>query len=205
MEFLETIKWLDDRYYNLALHEARLARTCQKRFGRDPGFRLAEVLPKNPGPGLIKARLVYSRDDFAISCAPYSWPVINNARLVSSDLYYGEKFLDRSAINDLKAKSLADEIIIVQDGQLTDSSIANLALQDRAGNWFTPEKCLLPGVKRAALLATGRLRARLIRPEDLVNYESLSFINAMIDLEDEIRLPVNQILGQENFSASPNF
>ncbi|MDR2422640.1 MAG: aminotransferase class IV [Deltaproteobacteria bacterium] len=191
--FLETIKWDGSAYRNLPLHEERLKRTFRKYFRRDPGFRLAEALPANPGPGLIRTRLVYSEDSQSVATLPYVFPAIQNAALIDSDVYYGEKFLDRESLNALKAKTRADEIIIVKEGLLTDSSIANLVFAGRDGQLYTPEPPLLFGVKRAALLRAGKVRTRAIRPCDLREFEWLSFVNAMIDLEDEIRIPTQAI------------
>jgi 4-amino-4-deoxychorismate lyase len=191
--FLETIKWDGERYRELSLHQERLTRTFRKFFGASPGFNLAEALPASPGPGLRKARLTYSANGFSATIEPYVFPAIKNAALVSSDLSYGYKFLDRSEFSALKAKSPSDEIIVVKDGLLTDSSIANLVFSDKRGELYTPDPPLLPGVKRASLIASGKIKRKKIRPEDLEEYVWLWFINAMIDLEDGIRIPVSSI------------
>ncbi|MDR1607496.1 MAG: aminotransferase class IV, partial [Deltaproteobacteria bacterium] len=188
--FLETIKWAKDRYHNLPGHEARLRRTWRKYFQEEPAFSLEEILPQDLGPGLIKVRLAYSQKSHEVTHSPYVFPVVANAELVQSDLYYGEKFMDRSRLSQLKAASQADEIIIVQDGQITDCSLANLVFVDRKGGFFTSERPLLPGVKREALLAEGRIEKKPIRPRDLDEYERVFLINAMIDLADGVGFEV---------------
>ncbi|MDR1577032.1 MAG: aminotransferase class IV [Deltaproteobacteria bacterium] len=194
--FLESIKWARNRYHNLPFHVARIERTWGQYFGGAPGFELAQALPRDLGPDLIKVRLVYNQARYTVTHAPYSFPVLKTAELVKSDLYYGEKFVDRGELNALKAQSQADEILIVQDGQITDCSIANLVFAEGTGRLVSPKKCLLPGVKRAALLAAKKIELAVIRPGDLDKYARVSLINAMIDLEDAIEIPVERIFGE---------
>ncbi|MDR1870794.1 MAG: aminotransferase class IV [Deltaproteobacteria bacterium] len=195
--FLESIKWDGAAYGLLPYHEARIARTWAKRFGGEPPFKLAKVLPVTLGPTLTKVRLIYGQGLLKVTSAPYVLPEIKKAILVKSELDYGDKFLDRSEIEALKAQAKANqpgaEIIIVKNGFITDSSIANLVFQDRAGNFKTPLNPLLPGVKRAALIDASRIAPTPITPGDLGNYLTVSFINAMIDLEDNVRLDISDI------------
>ena len=85
-----------------------------------------------------------------------------------------------------------EEIIIVKDGLVTDSSYSNLVF--RQGNvWYTPSTYLLNGVKRQRLLQQEFIFEREIRPEDLDKYSKVSLINAMLDPGD-ISLPVDNII-----------
>ncbi|MDR0548899.1 MAG: aminotransferase class IV [Deltaproteobacteria bacterium] len=194
LEFVETIKWDGSSYRNLPFHAARLGRTFQKYFGQSPGFDLEKALPTNLGAGVWKVRLIYAREKFSVEAAPYVYPVIKSAELVATDLYYGEKFTDRAELAALKAQSLADEVILVKDGWLTDATFTNLVFQDKGdGRLYTPDPPLLAGVKRAFLLSLGYLIQRPIAPADLSQFARVGFINALIDLEDEIWLPISAI------------
>ncbi|MDR1084680.1 MAG: aminotransferase class IV [Deltaproteobacteria bacterium] len=194
VKFLETIKYSNGQYFNVPLHEERISRTFLKYFGRDTSFALPEILPRDLGPALIRVRLVYSFETWQITAVPYTFPLINNLKLVASDLYYGEKFLDRSVLKELKVHSLADDILIVQKGEITDTSIANVVFRDREGRLFTPRNCLLAGVKRSHYLKSGRIEPRAIKPGDLTNFDKLYYINAMIDLKDNISVLINNII-----------
>lgn len=76
-----------------------------------------------------------------------------------------------------------DDIIIVKNGLVTDASSSNLVFV-RDGNFVTPADCLLPGTKRQLLLDKGMIRQEKVRVEDIWHYDSVLFINAMIDIED---------------------
>jgi 4-amino-4-deoxychorismate lyase len=112
--------------------------------------------------------------------------------VMAENLDYGYKYLDRSALNNLKAKSQADDIIIVQDGFVTDTSIANLVFENDRG-FFTPQKHLLPGIKRESLLAAGVIKLKNISAADLKDYTRVRLINAMIDLEDNLGANIEDI------------
>ncbi|MDR2386231.1 MAG: aminotransferase class IV, partial [Deltaproteobacteria bacterium] len=172
-----------------------IERTCQRFFGGGPEFKLEEVLPRHlPKVGLFKVRLIYGPKVDLIEAAPYEVKKIKTLEVVWAKPFdYGHKYLDRGQINRLKANSQADDIIIVMDGLVTDSSIANLVFKNEKG-LFTPEKCLLPGIKREFLLKKGLIKSKNIKVEDLSQYSGLSLINAMIDLEDQVGLPVQNII-----------
>jgi 4-amino-4-deoxychorismate lyase len=86
-----------------------------------------------------------------------------------------------------------DDILILQNGYLTDASYANLAFFD-GKIWYTPRTPLLAGVRRQFLLDSGRIQTADIRKDDLPSFTSVSLINAMIDL-DLVTVPVSRILG----------
>ncbi|MDR1109512.1 MAG: aminotransferase class IV [Deltaproteobacteria bacterium] len=197
--FLESIRLLDGAYQDLFWHQKRILRTCRAFFGQPPGFDLEAVLPVPPTEtGLFKARLLYSLETTTVEIKPYVIKAVYSLELVEGkDLAYGHKFLDRSAIDSLKAKSRADDIIVVQGGLLTDTSIANLVLESGEG-LFTPERCLLPGVKRDKLMSAGVLRARAIRVQDLGQYSRIWLINAMIDLEDRVGIGTGDVIGPKD-------
>jgi 4-amino-4-deoxychorismate lyase len=133
----------------------------------------------------------------SVEAAPYQAKKPRTLELVLADrIDYGHKYLDRMALNDLKAKSQADDIIMVQEGLVTDSTIANLVFENKDG-LFTPLKCLLPGVKREALLKSGQILPKTIKVTDLSQYSKVFLINAMIDLEDEVCVSNENIIPGE--------
>jgi para-aminobenzoate synthetase/4-amino-4-deoxychorismate lyase len=73
-----------------------------------------------------------------------------------------------------------DEVLMLNErGELTEATTANLVLHDEEGWWTPPVECgLLPGVLRAELLAEGRVRERVIRPEELTD-AALYLINSV--------------------------
>jgi 4-amino-4-deoxychorismate lyase len=73
-----------------------------------------------------------------------------------------------------------DVLLWNQDGFMTESTIANIAIESPTGLITPPVKCgLLPGTFRAQLLAEGKLREELISLEDLRNTPTVFLINSV--------------------------
>lgn len=75
----------------------------------------------------------------------------------------------------------ADDVVLVnQRGELTETTIANLAVR-LDGGWWTPPTTsgCLPGVERARLLDLGRLREHVLTPADLGAAEDLAVLNSL--------------------------
>lgn len=132
---------------------------------------------------LYKARVVYGTQGVeAIEYAPYKMKEIHSLKVVEdNNIDYTYKSTDRSALNALVAqKDDCDEIIIVKNGLITDTSFTNLALFD-GNRWLTPKHPLLQGTKRAQLLEAGIILEADLTLEDLRKAEKVSLFNAMID------------------------
>jgi para-aminobenzoate synthetase / 4-amino-4-deoxychorismate lyase len=73
-----------------------------------------------------------------------------------------------------------DVLLVNLRGEITESTIANVAVRLR-GSWWTPpvDAGLLPGIERAAALADGRLRDRTIGVDDLRGAEEISLLNSV--------------------------
>ncbi|WP_241037272.1 aminodeoxychorismate synthase component I [Blastococcus litoris] len=75
----------------------------------------------------------------------------------------------------------ADDVILVnQDGELTETTTANLALRI-GGRWWTPPTTsgCLPGVERARLLESGRLHERVLTVADLYRAQEVVVLNSL--------------------------
>ncbi len=181
MKFLETIRFENGQYHLLDLHQFRLERTFATFFPESIAHQLIKILPELKESGKLKVRVEYNSEDFEITIEPYKTRKVNSIKLVESSFDYSFKFSDRTAINQLVEESNADDIILIKDGMITDSSYANLAFFD-GDKWWTPEKPLLKGVRRASLLASGKIQERDIRVSDLKGFQKLGLINAILDL-----------------------
>ena len=113
-------------------------------------------------------------------------------RLVTSDkIDYSYKRTNREGLNELFGRrGNADDILIVKDGYLTDTSIANIALYD-GNSWYTPAHPLLRGTKRAELLDNQLIVEKDISWLQLDDYTHIMLFNAMIDWE-RIIIPVDR-------------
>ncbi len=194
MLFTEVIKLRDGVLYSLEYHKVRMARTLAAFGMSQMDFAMVEdAVPSNCTNGLYKCRVLYSNKIEKIEFTPYSLRRIETVELVAdNNIEYSFKYADRGRLNALQAASSCNEIIIVKDGFITDSSYTNLVFK-QGKEYFTPKECLLPGTKRQALLDAGIIKPVSIRPKDLSSYESVHFINAMIDIEDNINCSISAI------------
>lgn len=185
-QFVETIKIANGKPSNLPYHQARMERTI-RHFFPNLALRsmpcLEKLIAASDDMALVKARVVYGADGVElIEYAPYSMRTISSLQVVCDDtISYSYKSCDRSQLNALAAKKGdCDEIIIVKNNLVTNTSFTNLALSD--GNcWLTPRQPLLLGTKRASLLNQGLIKEADITAYDLKRAERVRLFNAMID------------------------
>lgn len=180
--FIETICAINGEYPLLDYHQHRVDATFLQ-FYKSKALRLQDILLPAPA-AKHKARVVYDAHTHGVTLTPYTNRIIEGVQLVHAepDLDYSFKYRDRTALDELfEKRGKADEVIILQNEQVTDSYYANVAFWD-GSFWYTPDSYLLNGVRRQALLAAGKLKARRISAKDLRNFERVSFINGMVDL-----------------------
>ena len=183
LEFLETIKALDGVVYNIEYHQRRYEAVLSS-YGIKQFVELSTLVDA-PKEGLYRCRLVYDLEgNVACSYYPYVKRRTASLKLVTADkLEYSKKYADREALDTLFAKRAGcDDILIVKNGLLRDTSIANIALYD-GKNWVTPKEPLLAGTTRERLLESGFLIQKDIRVEDLKEYMQMAVMNAMIDFD----------------------
>lgn len=194
-QFIETMCVEQGRIINLDYHLERIKNT-RKRF-----WNTKKIVPTDQLLALAatqdsraKLRFTYDKENiYDLSCTPYKTRKIERLKLLeSNDIEYNYKSVDRSEINLLKAQTEpTEEIVIVKQNCLTDTSYTNIALFD-GSQWITPSTPLLKGTRRAQLLDAGRLIEREVLATDLKSFQSISLINAMMDLE-ELVLSISSI------------
>ncbi|MEZ5011716.1 MAG: aminotransferase class IV [Bacteroidales bacterium] len=112
----------------------------------------------------------------------------------AGDLEYGFKFIDRTGIDKLyDQRHECDDILMVKNGMVTDTSYANIVVRGNDRKWYTPSSYLLPGTKRAYLLDMGIITEREITPASLRKYRELRLINSMLDINDTESIPIKTI------------
>ena len=194
-QYIESLRVVDGHICNLTYHQQRMNRTRLEVFGQLTPLLLNDVFKGIKAPsGLAKLRFIYDETGIHdISCTPYKRKEIRFLHLVYDDnISYPYKSTDRSALNELKKQQGdCDEILIVRNNHLTDTSYTNIALYD-GEQWFTPSTPLLCGTMRQRLLDCGLLQEREICVSDIPNYQYISLFNAMISL-GEIILPIDRI------------
>lgn len=183
---IESICVLDGKARNLEYHQKRMDESVSNLYGIQNSLNLNKLISEMdfPAQGKYKLRLVYSDKIDSTELIPYTQPSVNSFQLVEdNEIEYNFKKEDRSDLLRLKNQTAADEIIIVKNGLITDTSISNLVFYDGT-RLFTPAKPLLRGVMRCRLLALEKLIEKDISPENLNEFKSFKPINAMLDLNE---------------------
>ncbi len=179
MKFFETIKILNGEIFYLNYHNMRFNQTQKAFFKIDKNINLKEFITP-PKDGLYRCKVTYSKEIENIEYFIYKEREFKKFQIINIDFEYSYKFLDRSKIEDMKTDF--DEIIMVKNSFLTDTSIANIAIfKDR---WLTPKTPLLKGVTRERLLKCGFLKEENLKVKDLLNAEKFAIMNAMIDFKE---------------------
>ncbi len=193
MRFIESIAIKDGVAELLSYHQARMDYTYQHFFQKNNPHDLSELIQTVPESGLYKFRVVYDEDIQEITSERYLAKPIRTLELVEgSGIDYSFKYEDRSALDELyHSRSRGDDIIIVQNGLITDSYYANLAFWD-GERWVTPTNPLLKGTRRQFLLNAGTLYEQEITVEQPGIYQKMCLINAMIDL-GEVEIDIAMI------------
>ena len=158
-----------------------------------PAFQIAN-LKKQKERTIFKCRITYAKHIEKIEFLPYQIPTISSLKLVINDeIDYSYKFSDRSQLNRLYEKrGDSDDILIVKQGLLTDTSYANVLFYN-GKEWLTPTHPLLKGTQRARLLDQEIIRVAEIRLEDLHHFKKARLINAMICFEDALDINILNI------------
>ncbi|MFH1296040.1 MAG: aminotransferase class IV [Bacteroidota bacterium] len=191
---LETIRVEDGRFCHPGYHQARMDRSRKALFRTSKKLNLLDVpVPDDLPSGVFKCRIIYGiqieKVEFLLSIPK----PIHSLVLVNADsLEYPFKYVDRSDIERLLDDHRAfDEIILVKQECITDTSFSNLAFLSGT-TWFTPVEPLLHGTCRQRLMDQGILKKKVIKPSDLPQFSHVSLINALLELTD-LMLPVNAI------------
>ena len=194
--FVESIKLKDGVFYRLQLHQQRVNRAFEAFYPTREPIDVVETLFQTvfPQEGVYKCRLVYDSDLQSLDIAPYVRREIRSLKLVETtqeSLPYKPE--DRTEFNAAFAqRGECDDVLLVKDGLLTDTSYCNIALYD-GENWYTPRTPLLYGVNRMQLLSDGKLMEKDIKASELMNFQYISLFNAMIEF-GELQLDVSTII-----------
>ncbi len=191
--YIETIRIENGQIYNLPYHNWRMNETRRNIFQAADELDLSDYIHPEAYQDRTKCRVVYEQEIVEVEYAPYSIRQVSSLHIVEDNtLSYRYKSTDRDALNKLfTSRGVADDVLILRNGLLTDTSICNIALWN-GERWFTPSCPLLQGTKRASLMDDGKLFPLEIKVDDLKFYSRIRLFNAMIEF-GEIEFPVENI------------
>jgi len=176
-DYFETIKCEDYELFNLSFHNKRISKSIFLN------LNLSEYLYP-PNEKLLKCKVIYNEEGIKeVLFDEYKKRDIKSFKLVYDDsIEYSKKSLNRDALNKLfDKKDKADEIIIIKNNLVTDTSIANIAIFDGT-SWLTPRKPLLLGTTRDRLLENTEIIEADISVDMLLNCKKFALLNAMIGM-----------------------
>ncbi len=179
---LETICISHGRPLNLDYHRQRMKNSSQQLF---PGYHppdLEELLSKLKPQSLkgnYRWRIVYGPDQLETEVLPYNYKPIRYLKLIETNIDYPHKFANRALLDSLhNKKGQADDVLLVKDGRITDTTIANIIFL-KEGRLYTPNRPLLMGTALCRLLDEGRVTPMPIHPDDISQFEAYWLVNAL--------------------------
>lgn len=194
-EILETLALKDGRWQNWPLHWARLQITAQHF--RYPLMQMQlesdmAQLAQKYGQGHWRVRLALSGSGVvqftAAPLTPSALPVklqlahqpILNAVAHSDVVRFKTSVRQHYEAFESPNSQVFDVVLFNEDGQITEGTRGNIAMQ-LDGQWVTPPlQCgLLPGVGRALALSQGRLVEKVVLIDDLRRITDWAFVNSL--------------------------
>jgi len=193
-DLLETMLWSPDRGYSLLeYHMKRLARSADY-FGFQVDLQAIQdklaTVAAALSPGLQRVRLLVSRRG-SIRCEATS--------LESTSLHFGDVVLAGNPVNPdnvflyhkttrrcvyedaVRTRPGSDDVLLFNDaGQITESTVANVAVEIDGTLYTPPVRCgLLPGTLRAYMLDQAQLQERIINVQEALNSPNVYLLNAV--------------------------
>ena len=190
----ETVKIVNGKPENLELHDQRMNRSRYMLHGMHDQLRLTDIIhvPEEFCKGVVRCRVIYGPAVVSTEYLPYfPLPVKTLLLVVADSIEYSHKYLDRNLLTGLIDKNKADDILIVKNGWVTDSSFANIVFTD-GKRWVTPDTPLLQGTMRKKLLSEGIIVQESISIDHLREFTRFKLINAMLGFSFP-DLPVSNI------------
>ena len=195
-QFIESIKVEDQKAFLMEFHQKRVNDTFA-HFGAQGSIDLEKIFKslEHDEDGLYKLRIVYDLNrNFKHQMIPYAIPEIENFQLVENNSFdYSFKFEERKEFEKMKTKAKTEEIIIVKNNHITDTSYTNILFL-KGETWYTPATYLLNGVMRQHLLKEKKIKEAEITLQNIREFSHFQLINSMNDFDDMFIYPIERIV-----------
>lgn len=197
MFLLETIKVQNRKLQNIHWHNQRLNRTRQLLFNSTSNWDLNQIIevPIGLTNDVYKCRLVYGLGIEKIEFETYTPKSIQTLKVIhNNEIDYAFKYANRNALHTLYTqKGNSDDILIVKNGLVTDTSYCNIAFFD-GQRWLTPKQPLLQGTHRAFLLSQNIIHPAEITIADLKRFQYFKLFNAMMNWNEQEKQTIENIM-----------
>lgn len=206
-QLFETIKVKNGILENIDYHNSRVNKSRNELFGDNKTWNLRSMitLPPLASSKTYRCKFVYNEVFKSVEFIPYTIKPLKTLQLVEvSNIDYGHKYLDRSVFDNIKLLNPhAADVIIVNNGNITDCTYANLVFFD-GEKWITPSTPLLRGIKRQRYIDEQIVVERVIKPADLKHFYKMKIINAMIDLDESPEIDIENIVVSSEYRVLSN-
>ncbi len=195
-QFIETICYKNGVFERIELHNDRLNRTRNHFFDNQLAIDLSDHLsvPLDLTHSTVKCTITYGEKIQHISYSSYQIRAVHSLKMIENNsIDYTFKSSNRELLEAMfLLKGDCDDILIVKNGYLTDSSYANLILL-RENRWYSMQNPLLLGTRLQSYLIEKLVTPTLVTPNDLHLFSEARIINAMISIDDSPIIPVQNI------------
>ncbi|MDD5051727.1 MAG: aminotransferase class IV [Sulfuricurvum sp.] len=176
---LETLRCENGELLHLSYHQSRLNKSLHT-LEINKEYDLQSLISP-PSTGVYRCRFLYDRSGYSVEFYPYEIKPINSIRLLSNNaIEYPLKYTDRGALDTMyNQRQMCDDVLIVKNGLLTDTTRANIALLID-NKWLTPDTPLLFGTTRERLIQKGFLHPTSLSVKDISKAKKIALLNAMI-------------------------
>ncbi len=193
----ETIRIENGSPQNLEYHQWRFEKSFLSYFHEKTRVILQDLIhvPEEYSKGVVKLKLIYNDRDFDTQYSHYRYRNIQSLKSVYDDsIDYSLKYYDRSRLDDLVLrKANCDDVLIVKNGKITDTSFCNIVFYD-GQKWITPKEPLLKGTARQKLLDENKIVEASITVGDLTKFHYFKLINAMLEFQNQDKISIENIL-----------
>lgn len=202
--FLETMLWDGSRIKYLNYHLDRIIhslefdskkdfKTAHTRFQEIQDIIHEYAFPLNDSS---RVRILYDSDGFEIEVLKFAPSFPGSFKCIEIDpaFDYSFKYANRERLDHaFENRGEADEVILLKNGWVTDTSKANLAFR-KNGIWYTPYFPLLAGTTWKRLIRERAILPRPIHIDQVNLFDSLRSFNALHEFQDSPIIPVSKII-----------
>ncbi|MGX2969958.1 aminotransferase class IV [Ursidibacter sp. B-7004-1] len=193
----ETLAVINGEFHHLDYHQQRVNNAFLHYFQSKCSLNLENIDISNEfKQGFLRCRINYNRHNYEINFYPYAPKKITQFELVyTQNLDYQFKYSDRKRLDLLKNNQNNNEIIIINNGLVSDCTIGNLLFL-KNNEWYSSYNYLLKGTQLSYLLDLGKVELVEITADDIWDYEKIMMVNALnpFDLERAISINSTTIL-----------
>jgi 4-amino-4-deoxychorismate lyase len=182
---VESLKVQNNKLFNTEYHNERFNESRFVLFGSNDFIDLNDfVNPSFNDDRIYKCRVLYKSLIEKVEFIPYKPKRISSLKLVHcDDIEYSIKYADKKRFEELLSKNKSyDDILIVKNGFITDTSFSNIAFYD-GRKWLTPSSPLLKGTQREFLLQNKVIFEEVIQAIGIYRFEKAILFNALLDFD----------------------